>query len=369
MGKFGFIIHPLDISDVSRKFKVAKYFPDSVLEGIIKYVPAIETSHITGARSQYGEAEGWFIGVTLTPKQMMNLPLPFVLKKIIQGARLAEKLGAKIVGLGAFTSVVGDAGITIAKNVNIAVTTGNSYTVATALEGTREAARMMGIDLRRAQVAVVGATGSIGSVSSKVLAREVKNLTIVGRDQRRLEALAQQILQENGLVVRVSTDLKATLRQADVILTVTSSMESIIEPEDLKSGAVVCDVSRPRDVSRRVVDERKDVLVIEGGVVEVPGDVDFHFNFGFPPKTSYACMAETMMLAMEGRYENFSLGRDMTVAQIDEINRLAKKHGFRVAGFRSFERAVTREEIEAVRRNAEKKLHLSLTPEVKTAGS
>lgn len=369
MGKFGFIIHPLELSDVSRKYKAAKYLPEPVLENIIKYLPAIKTSHITGARSNYGEAEGWFVGVTLTPKQMMTLPLPFVYNKIIQAARLAEKLGAKIVGLGAFTSVVGDAGITIAKNVNIAVTTGNSYTVATALDGTREAARMMGIDIRRAQVAVVGATGSIGSVSSKVLAREVKNLTIVGRNAQRLENLAEQILRESGLVVRVSTDLKAALQKADVILTVTSSMESIIEPEDLKPGAVVCDVSRPRDVSRRVVEERKDVLVIEGGVVEVPGDVDFHFDFGFPPKTSYACMAETMMLAMEERYENFSLGRDMTVEQIDEINRLAKKHGFRLAGFRSFERAVTREEIETVRRNAEKKLRVSLSPLAKTAGS
>jgi fatty aldehyde-generating acyl-ACP reductase len=41
--------------------------------------------------------------------------------------------------LGAFTAVVGDAGITIAKNLNIPVTTGNSYTVATAIEGTKKA--------------------------------------------------------------------------------------------------------------------------------------------------------------------------------------------------------------------------------------
>lgn len=49
-----------------------------------------------------------------------------------------------MVGLGAFTSIVGDAGITVAKNLDIAVTSGNSYTVATALEGTREAVRLMG---------------------------------------------------------------------------------------------------------------------------------------------------------------------------------------------------------------------------------
>ena len=48
--------------------------------------------------------------------------------------KLAQDLGAKVVGLGAFTAVIGDAGITVSNNVDVAVTTGNSYTVATALE-------------------------------------------------------------------------------------------------------------------------------------------------------------------------------------------------------------------------------------------
>ena len=94
------------------------------------------------------------------------------------------------------------------------------------------------------------------------------------------------------------------------------------------------------------------MLVIEGGAVEVPGPVDFHFNFGFPPKTSYACMAETMILALEERYESFTLGRDLSVEQVKEIAALAEKHGFKLAGFRSFERQVTDEYIERVRKAA-----------------
>ncbi len=63
--------------------------------------------------------------------------------------------------------------------------------------------------------------------------------------------------------------------------------------------------------------------------------------------------AETMILALEGRFESYSLGRDLSVAQIDEICRLAEKHGFRLAGMRSFERAVSPEHIKAVRAKAE----------------
>jgi len=66
-------------------------------------------------------------------------------------------------------------------------------------------------------------------------------------------------------------------------------------------------------------------------------------------------MAETMILALEGRFESFTLGRELTLSQVDEISRLADKHGFKLAGFRSFERALTEEQIMAVRRNAEKK--------------
>ncbi|HHX77135.1 MAG TPA: shikimate dehydrogenase, partial [Firmicutes bacterium] len=137
--------------------------------------------------------------------------------------------------------------------------------------------------------------------------------------------------------------------------------EALIEPGDLKPGAVVCDVARPRDVSAAVVKDRKDVLIIEGGVVEVPGDVNFNFNFGFPPRTSYACMAETMILCLEGRFENYSLGRDISLAQVDEISRLARKHGFKLAGMRSFERAVTPEHIASVREAARRK---TLTPNI-----
>ena len=99
--------------------------------------------------------------------------------------------------------------------------------------------------------------------------------------------------------MRVAADLKQALNKADVVLTVTGSATPIIEPEDLKPGAVVCDVARPRDVSQQVAQARPDVLVIEGGVVQVPGLVNFGFDFGFPPGTSFACMAETMILALE----------------------------------------------------------------------
>jgi len=347
--KFAFILHPLSAKDVSRKFPFTKNWSDGLVEGVLKYIPPFKTSHITGIQSNVSEAEGWFVSCPLTSRQMVDMPEKYVVQKIIKAGKVAEKLGAKIVGLGAFTSIVGDAGVTIAQNLNIAVTTGNSYTVATALEGTRQAAKIMGIDLERANVLILGATGSIGSACAQILAGEVRYLTLAARNEEKLEKLAEQILRKNGLAVKVTANTKSALKVADIIIAVTSAVDSIIEPEDLKSGAIVCDVARPRNVSRRVAEMRDDILVIEGGVVEVPGDVDFGLNFGFPDGTAYACMAETMILSLEGRYENFTLGRELTVKQIETIGKLATKHGFKLAGFRSFERAITAEEIAKIK--------------------
>ena len=60
-------------------------------------------------------------------------------------------------------------------------------------------------------------------------------------------------------------------------------------------------------------------------------------------------MAETMLLALEGRYENFSLGKELSLEQVREIGQLAQKHGFKLAGLRSFERALDESAILAIR--------------------
>ncbi|MGH2593426.1 MAG: shikimate dehydrogenase, partial [Anaerolineae bacterium] len=225
-----------------------------------------------------------------------------------------------------------------------------SYTVAVAYQAVCEAARRMDIDLSNATVAIVGATGAIGSVSAELLARHTAQLILIGR---RLDQLARvkARVQAVGAEVQVSTEV-AAIRHADVILAVSAAGEAIIQAYHLKPGAVVCDVARPRDVSKKVVEERDDVLVIEGGMVEVPGNVDFHFDFGLPFKMAFACMAETMALAMEERYESYTLGKDLTVSQVEAIDDIARRHGFKLGGFRSFERAVTDEQIESIKRRA-----------------
>jgi fatty aldehyde-generating acyl-ACP reductase len=355
LDNFAFIIHPLDPKrDVKRKFPLlGKILPVPAINFLSRFFPPLYISHITGVRSEATgkEVEGWFVACPFTPQRMMTLPPKTVYRKVIATAQLAERLGAKIVGLGAYTSVVGDGGVTIGRSVDVPVTTGDSYTVASAVEAMKKAASIMGIDLSQATLAVVGATGAIGAVAAEMLAEEVLHIILIGKRLDRLTEVKVRC-EQVGAEVLVTNDL-ALLRQADLVLTVTSAVEAIVQPQHLKPGAVVCDVARPRDVSKAVAEQRDDVFVFEGGLVEIPGpEASFNFDFGFPPKTSYACMAETIALALEGRYESYSLGKDLTVAQVKEIAEIARRHGFKLAGFRSFEHAVPEADIERIRRNA-----------------
>jgi len=354
---FAFIIHPIDPKrDVSRKFPfLGRVLSERQIDFFSTFFPPIYISEIEGITSESTgkQIKGWFIACPFTPQRMLELPERTVYCKIIQTGRMAERLGANILGLGAFTSVIGDAGVTIAKALDVPVTTGDSYTVALAVQAIRDAAQLMDINIRDASVAVVGATGAIGRVCAELLAGEAARLFLVARDEKKLEVLRDKLKVRARSELVISTKMDV-LSQSQLILTVTSAVHDIIKPEHLLPGSVICDVARPRDVSAMVAAVRDDILVIDGGMVDVPGRVNFHFNFGFPEGKAYACMAETMALALEGRFEDYTIGKEITLERAQEIAGIAKRHGFRLSGFRSFEKEVTQKQIDIIRKNARK---------------
>lgn len=353
MDTFAFIIHPIDPRrDISRKYPLlGRIATDWMIEHLSPLWPPVYLSEIEGITSLVSgkEIKGWLIACPLSPQHFINLPEKQVYRKIIETGRLAERLGAKILGLGAFTSVVGDAGLTIARALDIPATTGDAYTVAVALETVLEVARLVEISRQTTTTAVVGATGAIGQACAELLADQVGELLLIGRRPQALESLRDRIkLRFPQANITISTEL-ADLQKAHLVLTVTNAIEAVVELQNIQPGTMICDIARPRDVSFKIGSGREDILVIDGGLVEVPGQVDFHFDFGIPPGKAYACMAETIALALEGRFEDYTLGKDIELARVDEIRNIANKHGFRLSSFRSFDKPVTQEKIERFR--------------------
>jgi fatty aldehyde-generating acyl-ACP reductase len=356
--KFCFVIHPLNLEDVARFEPGAKGKGEPIIRKILEWMPQWAAVHVTGVRTPDGrETEGWFVAAPLLPEQMLAFPREEVYARIVGAIKVGTELGAQVAGLGAFTGVVGDGGITIAERSPIPVTTGNSLTIAAGVQSFFRGAAEMSIDAKESTAVVVGATGSIGSACVRLIAPRVRHVILVARNATRLRSLHEELASELACSSEFTTDVSAAVRRAQLVLTATSSTYDVIEPEDLQTGAVVCELSLPHDVSRRVATLRPDVLVTEGGNMLVPGEPRFErvqrpgteFDLNLPPRTALACMSETMVLALERRFESYTLGRGIDLAKVIEIEAMAERCGFKLAGMRAFDAAITPERVAAIR--------------------
>lgn len=340
--RFAFVVHPLSQEYIRKGFPVPKATPKIIMDQIEKaaaHMPPMVYCKMDNIVSPAGaEAEGWLISVGGTPKEMLTRSPEFTYRRLLAAAKMAEKMGAQIIGLGAFTKVVGDAGVTVARRATIPVTTGNSYSASGALWAAHDAMRRMnlvhvGEDGKvAAKTMVIGATGSIGSVSARLLAMAFDEVVIAARTQKKLDALKASILEETpGAKVIATTDYEKYLGDMDMIVTSTSGAgKKILDITKVKPGCVITDVARPLDLPPEEVAKRPDVLVIESGEIEMPSEVRMK-DIGLPKNVIYACLAETIVLALEGRFEVFTIGRNTEWQKVKEIYKLGLKHGMKLA--------------------------------------
>jgi len=361
--RFAFVIHPLSqeyFRNVKALDAVADVAPGIFMDGVEKLMahsPPFVYSHVTGITSPTGaEVEGWLITVGGTPKELMAHDPEFTYSRLLAAADMAQKLGAQIMGLGAFTKVVGDAGVTVAKRAPLPITTGNSYSASGALWAAHDAVRRLGIaevDEKghiKGKAMVVGATGAIGSVCARLLAMAADELWLISIEPAKLLALKADIERENPrATIHVGADADEHIADMDVIVTATSGAgKKVLDIMKVKPGAVITDVARPLDLSAEDVAKRPDVLVIESGEIELPGDPQMR-GIGLPKGVAYACLAETIVLALEGRYETFTVGRNIEWEKVKEIYRLGLKHGMKLAAISGVNGVYTDQDLATIR--------------------
>ena len=359
--RFAFVVHPLSQEYIKKGYPFPKSTPKLIMDGVetlAAYLPPMVYCKMSNIISPTGaEAEGWLISVGGTPKEMLSHSPEFTYRRLLHAAKIAEEMGAQLMGLGAFTKVVGDAGITVARRASIPITTGNSYSASGALWAAADAIRRMGlISVPKgakkvpAKTMVIGATGSIGSVSARLLAMAFDEVVIAGRDIKKLNELRDSILLDTpDAKVTASTDYDSLLGDMDMIVTSTSGAgKKILDITKVKPGCVITDVARPLDLPAEEVAKRPDVLVIESGEIELPTPVKGLKSIGLPKNVIYACLAETIVLALEGRFEVFTIGRDTEWEKVKEIYKLGIKHGMKLSAISGVKGVYTDEDIAKV---------------------
>lgn len=291
MAGFGVIIHPLDTSYVERAIPLVRFLPKSIVDAILKLMSPRVVSKFS-----VKDCPGVFVGCPLTAEQMRTLPREQVLDKIVHSCVVAKDHGADIVSLGAFTAIVTKQGMAIKDRVPVALTSGRAYTVWAVMEQIRPYLHSNTL------IAILGVHGTIGNAIARLSAQY--SIMAVGR--KNIESMYD----------------------ADIIVLCTSHPGLLVDSYRLKPGTVVCDVAKPVNMPRN--HNRTDIVLIEGGQIELPHPVEFDIDFDCAPNRVYACMAEPMLLAISGRIEDFCLGNKIPLEKVEEIGNLSKQQGFNV---------------------------------------
>jgi len=324
-GKFAFLAN-LPNFDV-----VPKGIIFNIFKILFKQFPPLIVSEITGFKDKKGrEIKGIAIICFLTAAEIMS-DRKSAGKKVLEAVKIAEKAGATIISLGAFTSIAVHDGADLIGKTKVGITTGNTFSAVVAIKNIERAANLRKIDLSNSVLAVVGAAGSVGSGCVKYFCGKVKDLIMV--DINLSELVRLKNLLDPGMPNLQISDLIGSIISADFVIVVTNSVKGIVKKEHLKRNAILVDGAYPPNVSAETILARPDVWVISSAIVKVPG-VNLNFDFGLDKEEVHGCLGEALILYYLDKKGNYALGK-VELSFMNEMIRAADSLGLDIAYFRN----------------------------------
>jgi predicted amino acid dehydrogenase len=383
--RFAFVLHPLTLRNYVDADHTLSPLSDEEINRLSQGLADNFDPFVIGearvvsdtGKSAYGE----FILVPRTASELITMPAAEAIDEIKAACELAQTRGAQVLGLGAYSSIVTFGGLSLQDLNGLAITTGNGYTAAISVEHIYHAVQKGGSDLGDKTVAVVGASGSIGRAVAILLAERSGPMTLIGNGQNaannysRLRNVIASILQRwwslqkndysfskgsladglsamlpstnavwraqqwrtladrvitSGRYFKITCNVTGSVLDADIVVTATSNTTYLLKDEHLKPGAIVCDISRPSNLQRKA-NGNSDITILDGGIVKAPENMNMTFDLDIPSGHVYACMAETMVLALENCHDAASIGLDIDIDRALKLQDCAYKHGFRHA--------------------------------------
>ena len=295
----------------------------------------VEHLQVTSATGK--SIEGAYIDSCFVPEMLSRFKT--ARRKVLSAMELAQKNGIDITALGGFTSIIFE-NFNLLKEQQIRsttlewerFTTGNTHTAWVICRQVETNAPKLGIDLSQARVAVIGATGDIGSAVCRWLSQRtgVKELLLVARQPQPLLDLQQEL--GGGRILK----LEEALPEADVVVWVASLPQTLsIDAASLKSPCLMIDGGYPKNLDTKASGD--GIHVLKGGIVEFFSDITWQMmemaEMDNPKRQMFACFAEAILLEFEGIHTNFSWGRNnISLDKMDLIGAASLRHGFQALG-------------------------------------
>lgn len=349
MKHVGFVLHPYGINIVKDKFP---FFYPGVYRMFSFLLPRLSDYQIKSFYSKMPPHQILRLNnIFITKENNLSFSLfmiPFfpeqfyineekALLALNKIAGIAFREGVDILGLGGFTSIVGNQGAVLAERSLVCVTSGNTFTAALCVNGIQRACKKFNKLEKNLTLAIIGATGDIGSAVARSLSCEFKKIILVARNIDESASIVVELRNMTNTEIAISLSAKEAAQKSDVVFLATSAFETILESEDIKNETIICDASLPYNVSRSIAASRSDVFIFDGGRAAIPffdSILNSRWKNLFPCNSIYGCLAEAFLLAVSGNISNFSVGRgSITVEKMQYIMNLADKHGFILAPF------------------------------------
>jgi len=335
---FGLIGHSTSFEDAKRKASMLGF--DHIANGDLdvwctappQLVENVEVKSATGI-----SIEGSYIDSCFVPEMLSRFKT--ARRKVLNAMELAQKKEINITALGGFTSIIFE-NFNLLQHKQIRntslewerFTTGNTHTAWVICKQLEINAPRIGIDLKKATVAVIGATGDIGSAVCRWLINKtgISELLMVARQQEPLALLQKEL--DGGTI----TSLDEALPQADIVVWVASMPKTIeIDTDNLKKPCLMIDGGYPKNLDEKFQGE--NIYVLKGGIVEFFNDIGWNMmelaEMQNPQREMFACFAEAMILEFEKCHTNFSWGRNnISLEKMEFIGAASLKHGFSAIG-------------------------------------
>ena len=326
--KFALIGHPTDLPlfrAYINHLKPEKTFRDELILKFFEWAPSYKASDWNDV-SLDGKiiGDGILVMVPFLP-EMRDIKLAAVIKKVEDAIGIAASEGCRVAALGAFTSIVLQGREeAISAKYNILLTSGNTTTAAIIVRSIRELSDRFLRPLCKETIAIIGASGDIGTGITLWFADKAKKLILTARTIGILE----QTIPKSGIgcEIEITADNNAAICKSTIAVFVTSAYTALCRDSDFNAGTIVCDASAPLNVQTNGT-PRSDITLYHGGIARLPCSLDPGFDIGLAaPNHLYGCMTEGMLMAFNDSLPP-SLGRgNITVEKIqcymDELDRL-----------------------------------------------
>ncbi len=360
--KAALIAHPNTIGQVHHFVGINKDgydnkpMKDEFLKKMIDWCPPCKLNdfELSSATDPSVSVDGFFMAANFFTDQIL-LERDKVLKKIKEALIASEEMGADIAVLGAFSSIAdGKQGAVVSEVVkSMAVTNGTTMTSVLTIEGIEKIAGILGIELSDANLAIVGATGSIGGTCARYFIGKTRKLTLTGRNSLQLKEMFGNQAESHDNIV-LTRDNNDAVKDADLVICATSTLTSIFEANAFKPGAAVCDVGFPKNIAEACAD-RTDIIVFSGGLAQIPGEIKDAVVWGVPADDIlYGCLAEGLILGMTKNFHLCRVGlEEIPLENLSTLREIAIEHGFGLPPFFNDTKHYQEEDFNTVRQARE----------------